>query len=83
MRSSSLLFFFFVVVVFMSSSSCLLLLLAFFLLLPVRHQAFDPAVLDRVDEAVEFKLPAQSERAELISKYFNEYIVSVGLCMLA
>lgn len=37
--------------------------------------AFDPAVLDRVDEAVEFKLPAQSERAELISKYFNEYIV--------
>ena len=34
----------------------------------------DEAVLDRMDEALEFPLPGQQERAELLKLYFKQYI---------
>ena len=35
----------------------------------------DEAVLDRVDEALEFGLPSQAERAQLLRLYFSKYIL--------
>merc|ERR1719222_1536240 len=36
---------------------------------------FDPAILDRIDEMVEFGLPAESERREMIASYVDRYLI--------
>jgi ATPase family AAA domain-containing protein 3A/B len=36
----------------------------------------DSAILDRMDEAVEFALPGKDERVRLLEQYFKERIVS-------
>lgn len=38
-------------------------------------EAFDPAVVDRVDEVVKLDLPGKIEREQLLDLYFKEYIV--------
>lgn len=38
--------------------------------------SFDRAVVDRVDERVEFKLPGLPERAALLQKYFSEAVLN-------
>lgn len=37
---------------------------------------FDPAVLDRVDEMVEFDLPAEDERRDMITMYIEKYLLN-------
>ena len=37
---------------------------------------FDPAVLDRVDEMVEFGLPSEKERRTMIAMYIDKYLLS-------
>jgi ATPase family AAA domain-containing protein 3A/B len=37
---------------------------------------FDPAVLDRVDEMVEFDLPGPQERKEMIAMYVEQYLLN-------
>jgi ATPase family AAA domain-containing protein 3A/B len=39
-------------------------------------EAFDRAVTDRVDEAVELGLPSADERRRLLELYFDSYVVS-------
>merc|ERR1719361_109443 len=37
-------------------------------------EALDAAVLDRIDEAVEFPLPGEAERKRILQLYFKQYI---------
>ena len=37
---------------------------------------FDPAVLDRVDEMVEFDLPGEAERRDMITTYIEKYLLN-------
>merc|ERR1719336_2848788 len=37
-------------------------------------EALDSAVLDRIDEAVEFPLPGENERKRILQLYFKQYI---------
>jgi len=37
---------------------------------------FDPAVLDRVDEMVEFDLPGEAERRDMIAMYIEKYLLN-------
>jgi ATPase family AAA domain-containing protein 3A/B len=39
-----------------------------------RPQDLDPAVLDRIDESVEFGLPDFAERERMVNQYFNMYV---------
>ena len=43
-----------------------------------RPADLDPAVIDRMDEALEFALPGTAERKRIIDIYFNKYIVKAG-----
>jgi ATPase family AAA domain-containing protein 3A/B len=43
-----------------------------------RPEDLDRAVVDRVDEALEFPLPGQQEREKLIRLYLDKYIVKAG-----
>lgn len=36
---------------------------------------FDPAVMDRIDEMVEFDLPSENERREMIAMYIDKYLL--------
>ena len=38
----------------------------------------DPAVLDRMDEALEFPLPGPAERATILQLYVDSYIAKAG-----
>ncbi|GAB4815326.1 hypothetical protein N2152v2_002372 [Parachlorella kessleri] len=38
----------------------------------------DPAVIDRMDEALEFALPSAQERKRILDIYFDKYIVKAG-----
>jgi len=42
----------------------------------------DSAVVDRIDEAVEFGLPGQLERRRLVNLYYDKYITKQR-CVLA
>ena len=44
-------------------------------------QAFDRAVMDRVDEIVEVSLPGTEERTHLLKMYFKQYVVSFTVCV--
>lgn len=37
---------------------------------------FDPALMDRVDEMVEFDLPASDERRKMIAMYIDKYLIN-------
>lgn len=39
-----------------------------------RPEDLDPAVLDRMDEAIEFPLPGADEREQLLKLYFEKYV---------
>lgn len=41
-------------------------------------ESFDRAVTDRVDEAVKLPLPSLSEREQLLTLYFDSYVVRSG-----
>ncbi len=43
-----------------------------------RPADLDPAVLDRMDEALEFPLPGPAERARILDIYLNSYIAKAG-----
>ena len=43
-----------------------------------RPADLDPAVIDRMDEALEFALPSTAERKRIIDIYFDKYIVKAG-----
>lgn len=43
-----------------------------------RPADLDPAVLDRMDEALEFPLPGPLERARILHIYLNSYIAKAG-----
>lgn len=43
-----------------------------------RPADLDPAVLDRMDEALEFPLPGQSERKRILQIYLDSYIAKAG-----
>jgi len=43
-----------------------------------RPADLDPAVLDRMDEALEFPLPGPVERARILQIYLNSYIAKAG-----
>ena len=43
-----------------------------------RPADLDPAVLDRMDEALEFPLPGPVERARILDIYLNSYIAKAG-----
>lgn len=43
-----------------------------------RPADLDPAVLDRMDEALEFPLPGPSERAAILQLYVDSYIAKAG-----
>jgi ATPase family AAA domain-containing protein 3A/B len=36
---------------------------------------FDPAIMDRIDEMVEFGLPSEKERRSMIAMYMNQYLL--------
>lgn len=38
----------------------------------------DPAVLDRMDEALEFPLPGLEERSRILAIYLDSYILQAG-----
>ncbi len=38
----------------------------------------NPAVIDRMDEALEFALPAAGERRRILDIYFDRYILKAG-----
>ena len=38
----------------------------------------DAAVVDRMDEALEFQLPGPQERRRILDLYFNQYIQNAG-----
>jgi ATPase family AAA domain-containing protein 3A/B len=43
-----------------------------------RPADLDPAVIDRMDEALEFDLPGAAERKRILDIYFDKYIVKAG-----
>jgi len=43
-----------------------------------RPSDLDPAVIDRMDEALEFGLPSEDERKKIIEIYFDKYIRSAA-----
>ncbi|KAL6767968.1 hypothetical protein ACKKBF_B37290 [Auxenochlorella protothecoides x Auxenochlorella symbiontica] len=43
-----------------------------------RPADLDPAVIDRMDEALEFALPAAGERRRILDIYFDRYILKAG-----
>lgn len=43
-----------------------------------RPADLDPAVLDRMDEALEFPLPGPAERATILQLYIDSYIAKAG-----
>lgn len=43
-----------------------------------RPADLDPAVLDRMDEALEFPLPGPDERARILQIYLDSYIAKAG-----
>lgn len=43
-----------------------------------RPADLDPAVIDRMDEALEFALPAADERRRILDIYFDRYILKAG-----
>ncbi|KDD71649.1 hypothetical protein H632_c4628p0 [Helicosporidium sp. ATCC 50920] len=43
-----------------------------------RPSDLDPAVIDRMDEALEFALPGEAERAGILDIYFEQYILAAG-----
>ena len=43
-----------------------------------RPKDLDTAILDRVDEAIEFPLPGEDERLRLLKLYMRKYIEMVG-----
>ena len=43
-----------------------------------RPADLDPAVLDRMDEALEFPLPGPAERAAILQLYVDSYIAKAG-----
>jgi len=43
-----------------------------------RPADLDPAVIDRMDEAMEFALPGSQERKRIIDIYFDKYVVKAG-----
>ena len=43
-----------------------------------RPADLDPAVLDRMDEALEFPLPGPAERARILAIYIDSYIAKAG-----
>ena len=43
-----------------------------------RPADLDPAVIDRMDEALEFALPGAAERKRIIDIYFDKYVVKAG-----
>ena len=38
----------------------------------------DPAVIDRMDEALQFPLPSEAERRSLVALYLDQYISAAG-----
>ena len=47
-------------------------------LAPNRPGDLGPAVLDRIDEALEFPLPGPAERATILQLYVDSYIAKAG-----
>ena len=43
-----------------------------------RPSDLDPAVIDRMDEALEFDLPGAAERKRILDIYFDKYILKAG-----
>ena len=43
-----------------------------------RPSDLDPAVIDRMDEALEFDLPSKDERKKIIDIYYDKYILKAG-----
>lgn len=43
-----------------------------------RPADLDPAVIDRMDEALEFALPGTAERKRILDIYFDKYVVKAG-----
>lgn len=43
-----------------------------------RPADLDPAVIDRMDEALEFALPGSAERKRILDIYFDKYVVKAG-----
>lgn len=43
-----------------------------------RPADLDPAVIDRMDEALEFALPGANERKRILDIYFDKYVVKAG-----
>lgn len=43
-----------------------------------RPADLDPAVIDRMDEALEFALPEEPERRRILDVYFEKYIIKAG-----
>lgn len=43
-----------------------------------RPSDLDAAVIDRMDEAIEFPLPGQPERQQIIAMYLDSYIAKAG-----
>jgi len=43
-----------------------------------RPADLDPAVIDRMDEALEFALPEAAERKRILDIYFDKYVVKAG-----
>ena len=43
-----------------------------------RPSDLDPAVIDRMDEALEFNLPSREERKKILDIYFDTYILKAG-----
>jgi len=43
-----------------------------------RPSDLDPAVIDRMDEALEFNLPSREERKKILDIYFDKYILKAG-----
>ena len=47
-------------------------------LAPNSPGALDSAILDRMDEALEFGLPGLAERQQILTLYLDQYIVKAG-----
>lgn len=43
-----------------------------------RPADLDPAMLDRMDELLEFPLPGENERARILAIYLESYILKAG-----
>lgn len=43
-----------------------------------RPADLDAAVIDRMDEAIEFPLPGESERQQILKMYIDSYIAKAG-----